>query len=559
MTRWRVIVFTGLLILSMPVSGVSASSAAVLGDTVEQQELQPSAAVDVELSDLPGSGTSADPYVITNASELEAMEDDVHADYVLGGDIDASHTAQWNNGSGFKPVWGRIAGPYTDPLFNGTFDGAGHTITGLTISRPERGSIGLFGKTGRSATISNVTLTNASVTGSYAVGVLVGENKGARIHNVSASGRVSGSDNVGGLVGIHSGRIRNAAASVRGTGSDRVGGLVGDNSGRIHNASASGRVTGSNSVGGLVGGNSGRIRSVSASGRVNGTERTGGLAGWNDGTIHNASASGRITGSSRTGGLVGHNAGMIRTVSASARVNGTEGTGGLVGWNVGVIHNASASGRTIGSDRVGGHVGWNVGPIRNASASGRVTGSDRVGGFAGFNEGLIQDVFAVGSTTVQTGGEVGGLVGSHASGSIRDAYWDVDATGQSSSDGPATGLTTTQMTGEAARTNMAGLPFGTVWQIRPNTYPTLALQTSDSQNDTARLTPTVVGDNPAQDLNGDGTYEDVNGDGTFDIVDVNALFQHRQEQAVQDNAMKFDFNGDGTFDVVDIRRLFQNT
>ena len=49
--------------------------------------------VDVDASDLEGSGTGDDPYIITNASELQAMEDDLDAYYELGRDINASSTA----------------------------------------------------------------------------------------------------------------------------------------------------------------------------------------------------------------------------------------------------------------------------------------------------------------------------------------------------------------------------------------------------------------------------------------------------------------------------------
>lgn len=69
--------------------------------------------------------------------------------------------------------------------------------------------------------------------------------------------------------------------------------------------------------------------------------------------------------------------------------------------------------------------------------------------------------------------------------------------------------------------------------------------------------PALVGGRPAQNLDGDDTYEDTNGDGTFNIVDVNALFQNRNSQTVQENAADFDFNGDGSFNIVDVNALFQ--
>ena len=53
-------------------------------------------------ADLDGNGTAGDPYIVTNASELQAMENNLTAHYKLGNDITASETAGWNNGNGFK-------------------------------------------------------------------------------------------------------------------------------------------------------------------------------------------------------------------------------------------------------------------------------------------------------------------------------------------------------------------------------------------------------------------------------------------------------------------------
>ena len=68
-----------------------------------------------------GSGTEADPYLITDVYELQEMSDDLTAYYVLGNDIDASVTSSWNGNAGFEPIG----------TFTGIFDGQGHTITGV--------------------------------------------------------------------------------------------------------------------------------------------------------------------------------------------------------------------------------------------------------------------------------------------------------------------------------------------------------------------------------------------------------------------------------------------
>ena len=51
-----------------------------------------------------GSGMPANPYQITNATQLQEMQDDLSAHYVLMNDIDCSDTVNWNSGAGFEPV-----------------------------------------------------------------------------------------------------------------------------------------------------------------------------------------------------------------------------------------------------------------------------------------------------------------------------------------------------------------------------------------------------------------------------------------------------------------------
>lgn len=119
-----------------------------------------------------GSGTEGDPYVIYNITDLQDMDLDVTAYYVLNNSIDASNTRTWNGGAGFDPV-GTLASK-----FSGNFNGNGHTISGLHIDRPGEDYVGLFGyvdgSIGSNAVISNVTLLHANITGDQWVGVLIG-------------------------------------------------------------------------------------------------------------------------------------------------------------------------------------------------------------------------------------------------------------------------------------------------------------------------------------------------------------------------------------------------
>jgi PGF-CTERM protein len=549
--------------------------------------------VDVNPADLPGSGTEADPYIITNTSELQAMDDDLDAVYRLGGDIDASGTADWNDGAGFDPIG-------TDSnRFVGEFNGAGHTISGLRIDRSETDGVGLFGHVGDTGRTHNVSLVNVSAAGFRWVGALVGRNFGT-VRDASASSSVTGESDVGGLVGSNFGTVRDASASSAADGSFLVGGLIGvnGNGGTVRDASASGTVTGSeNGVGGLVGLNGGTIRNVSASGTVAGELYVGGLVGVNDaasssfgsdGIVQESFASSNVTGENYVGGLIGRNSGMVsnshynvsgvlingeRKITLGAlfeeqfqdwktnkqlnlseydSLNQTDsgveittvqgvkdalgftqdpsldwtlgedidlsgedidlyipslagnldGNGhtltvdidnptvspiGAIGYNPsGKITNLSVTGAVTGSDNVGGLVGLNGGTVGNASASVIVTGSDGVGGLIGFNSGTVRETFASGTVTGSE--DVGGLVGTNGEeGTVQDSYYDLNATGQATSAG-GTGLTTAQMTGEAARTNMSGLAFDTVWTTQSGDYPGL-IEKSDSNTPDRTTTP----------------------------------------------------------------------
>ncbi len=154
----------------------------------------------------------------------------------------------------------------TDTIpFTGTFNGAGYTISNLTINLPSTDHVGLFGVIRSGAKVMNVGLLDVNIRGARYVGGLVGNNDGSKIINSYATGTVSGNSSVGGLVGInnHNGsKITNSYATSQvsspasGSLSHHTGGLVGTNleSGNIINSYATGTVSGNSSVGGLVGG-----------------------------------------------------------------------------------------------------------------------------------------------------------------------------------------------------------------------------------------------------------------------------------------------------------------
>ena len=340
----------------------------------------------------------------------------------------------------------------TSDKFDTTFDGRSLTLSNLTISRDGTNYVGLFGRTGTSSVIRNVTLARVDVTGEDWTGGLAGRNEGS-ISGVSVAGSVSGNNHVGGLVGANSGPISNSHVSKSGgmgtvQGLGAVGGLVGTNLKRsganaITGSSASVDVTGTgNTIGGLVGNNlAAPITDSHASGNVTGVNWTGGLIGsnydedvWNStrvgrNAIRWSTASGDVAGGEVVGGLAGFNNGPISDSDAlGSTVTGSDFTGGLVGSNnnggVGAhsITRSTASANvtaTVGQ-RVGGLAGYSDAAIRDSHASGDVVGDGTFGGLVGLSYADITDSSATGDVgdSTSSGAHVGGLVGQSKSGTI---------------------------------------------------------------------------------------------------------------------------------------------
>ena len=218
------------------------------------------------------------------------------------GEADAGDT-YWNSGAGWVPI-----GDSSDSFssFAAIFEGNGRTITNLFIDSSEN-DIGLFGATRSgavsSAVIRNLEMVSVQVTGTDNVGGLVGSNGGA-VSGSYATGKVSGDDDVGGLVGanLDDGSVSASYSAVQVTGDDRIGGLAGASSGEVTATHATGRVVGDFEAGGLIGRNSGDVNVSYATALVSGRSTIGGLIGWNasGGTVTDSfwdsDTSGRTTG-----------------------------------------------------------------------------------------------------------------------------------------------------------------------------------------------------------------------------------------------------------------------
>jgi len=250
-----------------------------------------------------GDGSSSSPYEISTASDLQAMQGDLSADYIVVNDIDASGTVNWNNGQGFNPI-----GDY-DVSFTGSLDGKKYDISGLNIKRQSENYVGLFGEIGAGGEVKNVGVINVNMTGDKKVGSLAGINSGT-VSNSYSTGNVTGESYfVGGLVGSNSnnGNISNSYSTGNVSGEEQVGGLVGENdNGNISNSYSTGNVTGeSYYVGGLVGYNyKGTVSNSYSTGNVTGGEEVGGLLGSSSsGSVSDSYWDIESTGQSSSAGL----------------------------------------------------------------------------------------------------------------------------------------------------------------------------------------------------------------------------------------------------------------
>ena len=215
-------------------------------------------------------------YTVYNSTGLMNI-----AELVNGGKSDINITLDTDidlTGKDWTPI-----GTDYDNSYKGTFDGGGHTITGLTFTTNDKYA-GLFGWLNKAGTVKNVVMEGVQITSNQIYGGSIGGVAGyswGTIENCSVSGSVSGTVYVGGVVGAQiGGSITGCSSSATVKGTTDVGGVAGQtNSGATMTACyATGNViieihpTNNISGGGLVGFNGGNgVRACYATGNVTST------------------------------------------------------------------------------------------------------------------------------------------------------------------------------------------------------------------------------------------------------------------------------------------------
>ena len=162
-------------------------------------------------------------YTVTSADGLMNI-----AELVNGGKTDINITLDTDidlTGKDWTPI-----GTDYDNSYKGTFDGGGHTITGLTFTTNDEYA-GLFGWLNRAGTVKNVVMEGVQITSNQidggSIGGVVGSSWGT-IENCSVSGSVSGTVYVGGVVGVQiGGSITGCSSSATVKGMVDVGGVAG--------------------------------------------------------------------------------------------------------------------------------------------------------------------------------------------------------------------------------------------------------------------------------------------------------------------------------------------
>lgn len=236
-------------------------------------------------------------YTVTSADGLMNI-----AKLVNGGKTDINITLDSDidlTGKDWTPI-----GTDYDNSYKGTFDGGGHTITGLTFTTNDEYA-GLFGYLNRAGTVKNVVMEGVQITSNQiyggSIGGVVGSSWGT-IENCSVSGSISGTVYVGGVVGVQiGGSITGCSSSATVKGMVDVGGVAGqtNSSATLTACYATGNVTleiapkKNIAGGGLVGMNAGSrgllacyaTGNVTSTGSSTGQVHIGGFLGNNYTTV----------------------------------------------------------------------------------------------------------------------------------------------------------------------------------------------------------------------------------------------------------------------------------
>lgn len=382
-------------------------------------------------------------YVIRNENELRAFADllDIGEDTFSGAtvrlaaDIDLGGIAA-ESGYGLDGYAWYLS---QEGNFAGTFDGDGHTISGVYLNCPAMDKVGFFDELAGTAVIKNLTIEGKIIGRDYVGGIAGSTASGAVIENCKFSGTVIGASEYGYVGGIAGRAMKTTIDGCETRGSvtaemaeayrehqqGYVGGICGHNYGStIQRSTNYAAVTGNGyGTGGIAGFS--QLASVTDSineGTVYGFENVGGISGkiaasGSAGLHSGCTNSGIVSGTMKVGGICGIAVGVVQTENGYQTVLDCSNTGAVtaqnhVGGIAGYIHDAviehtSNAGTVHALQYAGGVVGYGLGcKITDSYNTGSITASaDYAGGimaYDGDKEGKLANCYNIGAIS---GGE----------------------------------------------------------------------------------------------------------------------------------------------------------
>lgn len=415
--------------------------------------------------------TSANPYLICTLDQLNEMRNHLNKHFRLGANIDATATNTWGDyvgGGDYYEGWEPVGScsDCTDPsapVFLGSFDGDGFSISNLYMRRESDIRQAMFGATcikdsssntcvESAESIRDLTLSNIAITGDAATASLVSFLGETPLDNIQLSGTLTGSS-CGGLAFDSYADISNIYSSLTlNCNNNPTGGIVSLlRPGTIRNVVVAGNVNGEGDTGGIAGyvaSGASIIQNASVTGDVtnliDGSWGLGGIAGTVSGSASLLVVNARMTGDTRSndasmvGGILGAGqaAGAsvtLKNVYNSGEVSGRANIGGIVGNGTRTsVVRAFNTGNVLGStganwNAIGGLVGANIASIADSySTASLVRGRHKVGGVAGWAGGgsVYSRVYASAGNVNASQYYSGGLVGAGLNGSstLEDSF-----------------------------------------------------------------------------------------------------------------------------------------
>lgn len=334
-----------------------------------------------------GSGTAANPYLITSAEELAGLAHKVNGGsnyrntyFKLTVDIrlNKDSTRLW------KPIGNQ------ERPFRGDFDGKGHIVSGLYINAENGADIGMFGSIGVGGAVRNLGLIGGFISGKNYVGTVAGYNTGL-IENCWSNSRVYCFNKyAGGIAGMNAGAIVDCYNT-------------GDIKGKENNCNNIGGITGLN--------NGGIITGCYNTGKISANYRVGGIVGraGSSGVVFNCWSTGDVTSkASEVGGITGHNSPncIIANCYNTGDVKGTHRVGGITGYNHGGVNiNCYSTGEIRGNS---GQTG--IGAIVGYNDDKAVSGTGFMGGFdVADKAGYVVSCYWLAGTVAAGGGPRSGV------------------------------------------------------------------------------------------------------------------------------------------------------